>query len=191
MTRQEQKEARREQILDMGLDLFVRNGYYGTTTKEIAEALSISPGLMFHYFKSKDELYIELLSQLSKGMIAVADMSSLQQMNPLEIFEKMLSVIIQSFRESPRSAKFFILVAQAKICTRLSNEVQAVAKGIDSEAFESLITAGQSVGVIRDGDPKALAGLVYSTIHGIAQTYVSFPDIPLPDSSWIVDMLKR
>lgn len=191
MTRQEQKEARREQILDMGLDLFVRNGYYGTTSKDIAEALGISQGLMFHYFKSKDELYIELLNQLGQGMTGVTAMFDPSQMNPLEIFEKMLTVIIQSFRDYPRSAKYFILVAQAKICTRLTDEVRAAAKGIDSNAFEMLIIAGQSAGMIREGNPKALAGLVFSTLQGIAQTCVSFPYIPLPDARWIADMLKR
>lgn len=190
MTRQEQKEARREQILDMGLDLFVRNGYYGTTSKDIAEALNISQGLMFHYFKSKDELYIELLNQLSQGMTGVTGLFDPSQMNPLEIFEKMLTVIIQSFRDYPRPAKYFLLVAQAKICTRLSDEVRAAAKGIDSNAFEMLIAAGQAMGLVREGDPKALAGLVFSALQGIAQTYVSFPDIPLPEGKWIADMLK-
>ena len=191
MTRQEQKEARREQILDMGLDMFVRNGYYGTTTKEIAEALGISQGLMFHYFKSKDELYIVLLNELSEGMSAATGMPEFIQMNPLEIFEKMLTVIIASFQKNPRSAKFFMLMAQAKICTRLSEEVRNAANNIDSNSFETLIIAGQTAGVIRDGDPKTIAGLVYSVIQGIAQTYVCFPDIPLPNAMWIVDMLKN
>lgn len=191
MTRQEQKEVRREQILDMGLDLFVRNGYYGTTSKEIAEALGISQGLMFHYFKSKDELYIELLNLLSKGMTEVTSIGDPSQLNPLEIFEKMIAVFIQSFREYPRSAKFCMLAAQAKTCTRLTDEIRSAAKGMESNAFESLIIAGQTAGVIRDGDPKALAGLVFSTLQGIAQTYVCYPEIPLPDSTWIVDILRR
>lgn len=80
---------------------------------------------------------------------------------------------------------------KAKICTRLTDEVRNAAKGIDSNAFESLIIAGQAAGVIRDGDPKALAGLVFSTLQGVAHTYVCFPDIPLPDGAWIVDMIRR
>lgn len=190
MKRQEQKEMRREQILDVGLDLFVRNGYYGTTTKEIAEALGISPGLMFHYFKSKDELYIELLSQLSQGMGKVTGSPEFGQLNPLEIFQMMIEVIVQSFEDNPRSAKYFLLVAQAKMCTRLTGEIRNAVKAVDVNTFEKLVIAGQEAGVIRQGDAKALAGLVYSTIQGIAHTYVCFPDIPLPDCRWIMDMLK-
>ena len=191
MTRQEQKEARREQVLNTGLDLFVRNGYYGTTTKNIAETLGISQGLMFHYFKSKDELYMELLTELGEGTFNVFNFSELTQMNPLEIFEKMLVAIIESFHKHPRSAKYFILVAQTRICTRLTDEIREKIKKLDTNIFEKLITAGQASGIIRDGDPKSMAGLVFSIIQGIAQTYVCLPDIPLPNPIWIVDMLRK
>lgn len=191
MTRQEQKDARREQILDAGLDLFVRNGYHGTTSKEIAEALGISPGLMFHYFKSKDELYIELLTSLTKGMTGVAEMFDPARLNPLEIFEQMIGVILDSFRTFPRSAKYYMLVVQAKVCTRLTDGIKAAAQSVEDYAFfQPLIAAGQASGVIRGGDPAALAGLIHSALQGVAHTHVCFPDIPLPDTRWIVDMLR-
>lgn len=191
MTRQEQKDARREEILNMGLDLFVRNGYYGTTTKEIAENLGISPGLMFHYFGSKDELYMELLNRLTKGIANTMTAFDPSEMNPLEMFEHIVALIIGSFRSHPQSAKLYMLAVQARICTRLTDEIRTAAQGIDSDAFETLIAAGQISGVIRDGDPKALAGLVHSTLQGIAHTSVCFPDIPLPESTWVVDMLRK
>ncbi len=191
MTRQEQKDARREEILNMGLDLFVRNGYYGTTTKEIAENLGISPGLMFHYFGSKDELYMELLNRLTKGIANTMTAFDPSEMNPLEMFEHIVALIIGSFRSHPQSTKLYMLAVQARICTRLTDEIRTAAQGIDSDAFETLIAAGQISGVIRDGDPKALAGLVHSTLQGIAHTSVCFPDIPLPESTWVVDMLRK
>lgn len=66
--RREQKEVRREQILNAGLDLFIRNGYHGTTTKEIADIFGISQGLLFHYFGSKEEVYLELLERAKASM---------------------------------------------------------------------------------------------------------------------------
>lgn len=112
-------------------------------------------------------------------------------MNPLEIFEKMIALIIESCYKHPRSAKFFMLVVQAKICNRLPEVIRTAAKGIESNTFETLIFAGQTAGVIRDGNPAAMAGLVFSSIQGVAQTYACFPDIPFPDSAWIVDFLRK
>lgn len=53
--RAEQKEMRRLSILEKALDLFIHKGYTGTTVRDIASSLSISPALLFHYFDSKEK----------------------------------------------------------------------------------------------------------------------------------------
>lgn len=54
MTKKEkQYEMRKWQILDIALSHFIRYGFYGTSTRKIAEEAGISSGLMFHYFPSK------------------------------------------------------------------------------------------------------------------------------------------
>ena len=61
MTRLEQKEKRKIDILYKGLELFVKKGYKATKITDIASELNMSVGLLFHYFKSKEELYYELV----------------------------------------------------------------------------------------------------------------------------------
>ena len=56
MTRKEQKEEKRQKILMTALTLFVERGYYDTKITDIASAVPMSTGLMFHYFESKEEL---------------------------------------------------------------------------------------------------------------------------------------
>ena len=71
MTRQEQREQRREEILRAALHLFVRKGYAGTKVGDIAEAVGMSAGLMFHYFDSKEALYEELIGLGVSGPMAM------------------------------------------------------------------------------------------------------------------------
>ena len=61
MKRQEQKEYRKQEILYAALDLFVKKGYAATKITDIAEKVSMSVGLLFHYFESKEKLYEEAL----------------------------------------------------------------------------------------------------------------------------------
>jgi AcrR family transcriptional regulator len=56
ISRQIQAEERRLQILDAALTVFAEKGYRGTSIKDIAAAAGMSQGLMYHYFKSKEEL---------------------------------------------------------------------------------------------------------------------------------------
>ena len=57
MTREEQKEARKIQIIEATLDLFVERGYYGTKTSQISKRAGLSEGLLFHYFGNKVGVY--------------------------------------------------------------------------------------------------------------------------------------
>ena len=70
MTRKEQKEERRKAILMTALNLFVNRGYYDTKIADIAAAVPMSTGLMFHYFESKEELLLELV-KISREIMMV------------------------------------------------------------------------------------------------------------------------
>jgi AcrR family transcriptional regulator len=56
---------RRRQIVSAAMPLFARKGFSGTTTKEVAEAASVSEGLLFKYFESKTALYAAIIDQCS------------------------------------------------------------------------------------------------------------------------------
>ncbi len=62
--RQEQAQARREQILRTALDLFAQQGFAATPTKQIARAIGITEGLLYHYFSSKNALFDEIIQQV-------------------------------------------------------------------------------------------------------------------------------
>lgn len=53
--------ARRLAILDAGLQVFGRNGYNGSSLKQIAELVGITEAGILHHFKTKSELLIAVL----------------------------------------------------------------------------------------------------------------------------------
>lgn len=54
-------EDRREQILESALRVFAAKGFDRATNKDIARAAGITPGLIYHYFKSKQDVLKEAL----------------------------------------------------------------------------------------------------------------------------------
>jgi AcrR family transcriptional regulator len=50
-------------ILGAAKRCFARHGFAGTTTRSVAQAASISEGLLFKHFPSKSALYAEILSE--------------------------------------------------------------------------------------------------------------------------------
>lgn len=49
-------ENRREQIMEAALRVFAEKGFAGATNKDIAKEAGITPGLIYHYFESKEAL---------------------------------------------------------------------------------------------------------------------------------------
>lgn len=48
---------RRQQIIGAALELFARNGYRGTTTREIAGKADVNEAILFRHFPTKESLY--------------------------------------------------------------------------------------------------------------------------------------
>ncbi|MFZ5943303.1 MAG: TetR/AcrR family transcriptional regulator [Bacillota bacterium] len=55
------KEARKEQLLAVAAQLFINQGYYETTTKEIAQKAGVSEPIIYRHFSSKHELFFEVI----------------------------------------------------------------------------------------------------------------------------------
>lgn len=59
-----EKMAVKERIINKGLELFKKNGYYNVTVDDIILAADTSKGGFYYYFKSKDELLIYWLPEM-------------------------------------------------------------------------------------------------------------------------------
>lgn len=51
----------KEEILLAALDVFARNGFDRTTVRAVAKEAMVDPALVFHFFGSKDRLFVEAM----------------------------------------------------------------------------------------------------------------------------------
>ena len=64
MTREEQKEHTKRKILDNALTEFAERGYGGSSVNHIYDpAQGISKGLLYHYFSTKDEMFLACVEE--------------------------------------------------------------------------------------------------------------------------------
>ena len=63
-------ENRRNQIVQVAIDLFARKGFNGTTTKEIAEAAGVSEAIIFRHFAGKGDLYSAIIDHKMQSTVA-------------------------------------------------------------------------------------------------------------------------
>lgn len=187
--REQQKEKRREEILTVGLDLFIRKGYSATKIKDIAEQVGMSVGLLFHYFETKEKLYEELIKLGVSGPMGMMDRMDLE---PIEFFKTSAEQILYFIMAEPFGAKMFVLMSQAFYNEAAPQSIKDLLKGFDIYTpTAALMKKGQANGTIREGDPYALSIAYWCAIQGIAEQMAMKPDTPCPKSDWIVDIIRR
>lgn len=55
----------RKALLEQCFDLFAEHGYASLTTRQIAKALGVSTGTLYYYFPSKEDLFMQLIEELT------------------------------------------------------------------------------------------------------------------------------
>lgn len=56
----------RKKLLNQCFDLFAEKGFASLTTRQIAQALGVSTGTLYYYFPSKEDLFIQLIEELTQ-----------------------------------------------------------------------------------------------------------------------------
>lgn len=189
MTRKEQKEARRTQIIQATLDLFVERGYYGTKTSQISRRAGISEGLLFHYFPTKEILLEELINIGLEGMRMPMQISA---KNGLDFFYQFTKMLFLQVGANPFIAKMFVFMGHVVCSEDIPEKLRKLASSVDTIAFcQNWVDTGQKDGSIREGDVMSLSNMYWCSVHGIMEQYVWRPEIPLPEPEWLVGMLRN
>ncbi|MFC1724072.1 TetR/AcrR family transcriptional regulator [candidate division KSB1 bacterium] len=64
------KEAKRQEVMDAALSLFLEKGFKSVTTREITEKAGISKGSLYDYFENKDDLFYQTIHEgMSKKLV--------------------------------------------------------------------------------------------------------------------------
>lgn len=62
-------DAYRHELLENAFALFAETGYGNLSMKDLAAGLSISPGLLYHYFSGKQDMFLQMVQQFSLGLL--------------------------------------------------------------------------------------------------------------------------
>ena len=61
--KQQRAIEKKEKIIEVGFDLICKNGYHNTNTAEIAKGADVSTGIVYQYFKDKNDILLEGLNK--------------------------------------------------------------------------------------------------------------------------------
>ena len=106
----DKKQQKKEQIIQCSLELFASKGFYTTTIPDIANALKMSVGNMYNYFKSKDILAKEIIKFISHYLGEKLRHINEQEISTKEKTHKIIEVYFKTAHEHPEMIDYFLRI---------------------------------------------------------------------------------
>jgi TetR/AcrR family transcriptional regulator len=177
-------EKRREQLLQVAVDLFSRKGFNGTTTREIAASAGVTEALIFRHFETKERLYTAIIDQKVNSPDAAAWIAELRSaMNRDDdeaVIRQLISAIISLHRTDPKFERLMLYAALEGNEIALMYMLQVTASIVD--AFRTYFLRRQEQGDLSPIGPDvalmAIAGMAKNYalskyVHGLKEHCIS------------------
>jgi AcrR family transcriptional regulator len=116
MTEPNEQETndRRQQIMEAALKVFSTKGFHKATNKDIAQAAGgISPGLIYWYFKDKEDLFLSIIRERAAIFRLADHPEQLMDLPPREGLALIGRTYLSIFRVPGNVAIFRILIGEA------------------------------------------------------------------------------
>ncbi len=170
-------EARKQQILEAAGCCFGRQGFHKTTMQDICAEASLSPGALYHYFPSKEEIIEAMVAERRRlGFVRIEEArglsSTVEALNTLAgAFDDIndmsgCAVDVELWGESFRNPR---------IAAALRDDIDVIC-----QAFTGIIATAQERGDINPHvDPESVARIMLSLFQGMVVQKSLDPGIDL------------
>lgn len=175
-------EERKNEILDVAEQLFVKNGYDNTSTNDIIKVIGIARGTLYHHFASKEEILDATIMRITEQMTAKAALIAKDKNIPL--LERVTAVVLSMNVDSdigqevlnvihrPQNALFHQKAQQLSIERIVPIIANLIKEGIEEGLFDTKYPDDAAEMIIvytnevfeQDGnDPQKITAFIYHT----------------------------
>jgi AcrR family transcriptional regulator len=173
---------KRRVILDAGVRVFAKRGFHHCRVSDVADEAGVAYGLVYHYFRSKEEILNTLFLERWQIMLdAIAEIDS-RDLPAREKLHAVASFIIDSYRHDPDLMKVIIVEV-----TRAANSFGAIHLDKIREAYEGIagiVESAREEGSFKSGIPSEFAAMCfYGAIEQLLTAWI-FEVLPRTDEDY-------
>ena len=187
--RQDQSQLRRARILGAARTCFGRDGYAGATVARIAQEAGVSNGLLYQFFRNKEQLFGVVLKQVVRDWVRAMVPRSDGAESPAQALEGMFRRSVEFCRSTP----LLPALLSRDPALQLQRIQMASAERIEPhrKLVASILQAGVTSGEFRsDLDVRSAADLICQLQSDYSRrAYAEDPRFPL--TSAIIEAAVR
>ena len=105
----DKQRAKRKEIVEAAMVCFSQKGFHATSTAEICKEVGMSPGNVFHYFATKDEIIQEIAKEDRELLTEIFERCSSEK-TVVDSIVQIIRTIIDVMNHDPISARLSLEV---------------------------------------------------------------------------------
>lgn len=166
------RKAREAEILDAARRAFARYGYDATSIEAILEEAGISRGTLYHYFQSKENLFLSLAAEHFAGQLSELEDRLAAAPSGWMALSNLLSAVLDGFTlTGPEEATYarldYELWLRGQNFPAIREELEARVEEL-GRLLRDTIHRGRADGTIRlDVDAESLGFLLLALLDGL------------------------
>jgi AcrR family transcriptional regulator len=186
------REETTEKILAAAREVFARKGM-AAKMSDVAREAGVSPGLAYHYFPSKEAIFLALVRQSIRPADELLAIVQRIPGTPRDRLKRMVTAMLERRRKDPEFYQFFYqAMASDSLPADLREQIKQ--QGLSMrEIMRGLVVEGQAAGEISNDDPDKLVSALLACVDGLSRiAHLSPADVEkqMPDATIILRMLS-
>ncbi len=163
-----EKEAQAKEtykkIVQAAVRLFARQGYHKTTITDLAQAIGLTSGAIFHHFRTKEAILDAVVAWLERGIHLYSDVTENARHGSLSVVEDVVRIMCGHFRRNPEAT-----ICLAALATEFAGSNHRMETRL-KQIYEVFVVS--FAGILKDHpgvtDPRAAAIAFVGSVQGIA-----------------------
>ena len=147
---------------------FAEQGYHPTSVAEIVQGLGVGKGVFYWYFRSKEELFLEILREAQQDLRRRQQQQIGEEPDPVRRIELGIRASMAWFDEHRNLFNLFQFAATSDRFAPQLRRGQEVAVADAVRHVKDGIVEGR----IRDGDPELLTHAIIGVTSTLARTFI-------------------
>ena len=165
------KQEKRKLILNTAINIFSDRGLHSTRISDIAKSAGIAHGLIYHYFKDKDDILVSIFEENWSQILDETKELLKTKKNAFEKIETVIDYFFHLYIEKPQLFK--VLVIHMRQTTVFAENYDLAALRSYFDFIESIIQEGVARGTIRrDLDSKILVHVLFGSVENVLRGWV-------------------
>ncbi|PLS81614.1 MAG: TetR family transcriptional regulator [Chloroflexi bacterium] len=174
-------ERRRQRIIDGALDVFASKGFEQATNKDIADAAGVkSPGLIYHYFKDKADLFRQVIEQHAPTVALLNQGDALLELPPRQLLMLIGNAFIKTVDNRRTVAMIKLMLGESLRRPAVAQMLNTIGPARGFALLTRYLEHQMELGVLRPMDAGAAARCFIGSLVGFVMAREVFPQ---PDSA--------